>query len=161
METSSNKKIVIGILVALALVLVGYGFYRSMNPSLPDLTPPPEEQVPPTRDYPEEIINAKHQYKNGVHTYGGEFELPTPCDTLSYDVVKDVANPSNVELNFKTVPSSTVCAQVLTPKSFKVSFEGPEKIALTVTRDGKSVKFNLFEVPVNQDFDSFTLQIKG
>ena len=163
METSSNKKIVIGAIVAIALVLVGFGFYKSMNPSVPDLTPPPEESLPPRNDFPEEIINAKHQYMDGKHTYAGEFELPSPCHGLQYDVVKDVQNDQAVAINFTTtpMPPDIVCAGVITAKPFKVTFDGPQTTTLTVTRDGKSVKFNLFEVPSNQDFDTFKLQIKG
>jgi len=161
MEPSPNKKILVGVLVAIALVFVGFGFYKSMYPTMPDLTPPPEETVPDRNEYPEEIVNAKHQYKDGKHTYAGAFELPTPCDTLSYDVVRNTSDEKVIGLDFKTIPSENMCAQVVTSRPFKVTFDGPQSISLTVTRDGKSVRFNLFEVPAGQDFDSFQLEIKG
>ncbi len=160
-NNSSNTKIIIAVIIVIALVLVGYGFYRSRVSTTVDLSPTPGLSPSPEEQFPGEIVNTKHQFMNGKHTYVGVFELPNPCTSLSYDVVRDTLNPSRVELNFKTMDAGEGCAQVITPKPFKVTFDAPEKITVIVTRDGKSVKFNLFEVPAKENIDTFEIEIKG
>lgn len=156
-----NKSVIVIILILIALVLVGYGFYRSRAPKIPS-APIENETTEEPRDQYAEIVNAKHQYKGGKHTYVGELNLGTPCELLKFDVIKDSLNPRSIEINFQSFyDGSEGCIQVITPRPFKVAFEAPQSVNLTVTFNGKPIRFNLFEVPANEDLDSFDINVKG
>ena len=160
-QNAAGKKIIITLFVIAALTLIGYGFYRSQKA---DILRTEYGQTPPASQNEEyaEIINVKHQYKDGKHTYAGELNLPTPCDLLQSDVVKDVTNAKNVEIKFTSVNKTEgACVEVLTARPFKVTFEGPKNITLTTTFNGKKIKFNIFEVPSTENLDTFEIYIKG
>ena len=156
-----NKTVIVIVLILIALVLVGYGFYKSRAPKTPPAPIENETAEEPQNQYAE-IVNAKHQYKDGRHTYVGELNLGTPCDLLEFDVIKDSLNLRSIELNFRSVyEGEDGCIQVVTARPFKVTFEAPQTINLTVTFNGKPTRFNLFEVPANEDLDSFDINVKG
>lgn len=160
-ETGSAQKIIIGALIVAAIGAIIFGIYRSRSQFGAISVPPPLDVTAPKAEAGE-IINAKHQYREGKHTYAGTLGLPTPCDLLQSDVIRDPLNPNKVGLAFKSVyEGAELCAQVITPRPFKVTFAAPEKIDLTVTYNGKPIRFNVFEVPKTENLDDFEINIKG
>ena len=118
------------------------------------------KQMPADNGYVQ-IVNVKHQYKGGTHTYAGEIDLPTPCDTLASSAVANAQDSSKYTLTFTSSASSSACAQVRTSKAFKISFKAGQTVTVEGTLNGKKLRLNLFEVRADQDLDSFDIYIKG
>lgn len=147
---------VVIILAAMTSVAI-YSNYKANN--IDNGNTEREDAIEETYLRPEVTINAKHQYKDGVHTYIGTFETPTPCHTYNAEVnlgengyVIDITHePSEDEL----------CAQVLTERMFRVSFEADEETDAIATINGELVNLNVFEVPADQNIDDFEIFTKG
>lgn len=150
------KSWVIGVVV---IVLLALGIYWLSTPSTPDVGD--TTQTPVAQDEYVQMVNVKHQYKDGRHIYVGEIDLPTPCHSLASAYNKDANNTTGYTLVFTSTSTSEMCAQVITSKPFKLSFEAVKDILLSATLNGKKLRLNLFEVPDNQDLDSFNVNIKG
>ena len=150
------KTWIVGVVV---IVLLALGIYWLVTPSTPDAGD--TTQTPVAQDEYVQMVNVKHQYKNGRHVYVGEIDLPTPCHSLASSYNKDANNTTGYTLVFTSTSSSEMCAQVVTSKPFKLSFEAVKSILLSATLNGKKLRLNLFEVPDNQDLDSFNVNIKG
>jgi len=159
-ENAPNKGlwVTLGIL---ALILIAGGFYYSYRSNTADKleyeSPIPEEEENETV----QIIQTKHQYKNGTHTYVGEINLPTPCDVLNHEVVPAVGSTTSFSIAFTTSNTSDVCAQVITPRAFKVVFKAGESIQVSATLNGAPLRLNIFEVGQEEDLDTFEVFIKG
>ena len=156
MDSKNMKGWIIGVVI---VILLGLGIYWLMSPSTPTATD--TAQTPATQDEYVQMVNVKHQYKNGHHTYVGEIDVPTPCHTLASSYSKDANSTTGYTLVFTSTSSSQMCAQVVTSKPFKLSFDAVKDIVLSGTLNGKKLRLNLFEVPANQDLDSFNINIKG
>lgn len=157
MDSNNNMKSwLIGVVV---VVLLAFGIYWLVSPSTPEATD--TTQTPVTQDEYVQMVNVKHQYKNGRHTYVGEIDLPTPCHSLMSSYNKDANSTTGYTLVFTSSSTAEMCAQVITSKPFKLSFEAVKDIVLSATLNGKKLRLNLFEVPDNQDLDSFNVNIKG
>lgn len=151
---------VVGILIALALILFGYTFFAGNGE-----TEAPGEQVTNEEpvDTPQETITAQHQFKDGRHIIAGELALPTPCHALDSKAVLIDGNAATVELQFTVNPPADgeMCAQVVTPARFKVTFEAPENASITATLNGNPAPLNLMDVGPGVDLDEFEVYIKG
>lgn len=155
MESNNKKGWIIGIVV----VLLALAVYWLMSPSTPAAND--TAQVPATQDEYVQMVNVKHQYKDGRHVYVGEINLPTPCHTLASTYAKDANSTTAYTLIFTSSSTAEMCAQVVTSKPFKLSFAAIKDIVVSGTLNGKKLRLNLFEVPSNQDLDSFDVNIKG
>ena len=153
-----NTKVAILIIALVAIVLIIYGFYNYSRSNKPGEILRVEDNSIIDDSYAD-IINVKHQYKNGTHTYVGELNLPTPCHILLTEIKKSGTGDNKVTVIFKSSSKDT-CAQVITPRPFKVSFEGPEKVNVTVSLDGDNIRFNIFEVSSNENLEDFDVNIK-
>ena len=86
---NNNKKTTAIIIAVIVIILIGAGFYFSSKKSGVKTT---TQDTIPLKDgssssYEITAINARHQYKNGKHTYVGVIDLPTPCHTVSVTAV--------------------------------------------------------------------------
>ncbi|HEY4479019.1 MAG TPA: hypothetical protein VI981_01515 [Candidatus Paceibacterota bacterium] len=159
-ENNSGKKVIVIILCVIAVALIGWGFYYSNKVKNSEEV---VTQEPPKEDGSElaVTVNTKHQYKNGVHTLAGQMDMPTPCHLLESKATKDTVQTSKFAIEFTSTEKGGGCIDVITPRPFKVSFEGPKDIELKATLNGKSIKLNLFEVKPNEDLDAFEINVKG
>ncbi len=163
MNPQSNKK---GITVAVAivvLVLIGIAFYSLYKNDSSTNTAPLADNSAPSQSTLAQIVTVKHQYKDGTHTYAGTIDLPTPCQRLTQSVVKDptIKNKFTIAFVVSNDPDSTVCAQVVTSRQFKVSFAGPQNAIVGATLNGQALQWNVFDVGPNENLDSFQINIKG
>jgi len=111
---------------------------------------------------PKKTLTVKHQYRDGAHTYVGSIDIPSPCHTLSTDVTQNnEENTAVVKLVIKQPVADALCAQVITPTPFEVTFKTPENREVFFTVDGAAVNINQFEVPPAQKIDTADLYIKG
>ncbi len=161
-ENADSKKVVaIGIIIiVIILVITGliYSFKAKSSDSNRSSDPSNNEA---SREVFIPIVSVKHQYKNKVHTYVGELNLPSPCHILRHSVKISAENSPIYNLNFVASQTGELCAQVITPRPFKVSFEGPSEIKIMPTLNGEPLTFNLFEVMDNENLDEFEIFNKG
>lgn len=161
----TNTKAIVTVLVLLiaAAGVFGYTWYqgRQDTRATPASTSTPQE--PQRQEQDARIITAQHAFSDGEHTIAGELDVPTPCHLLETETFFIEGDPRKVELRFTTsvVESDEVCAQVITPARFKVTFEAPQDAAISATLDGEPVVLNLVDVPQGESLDEFEVFIKG
>ncbi len=99
------------------------------------------------KDLKSDVITTKipvtHQFKNGLHTYVGSIDAPTPCHSILGEAVVKESYPEQVDIRIETKESEGICAQVITAKKFKVSFSASENPVVRAFVNGTPV---LFEV---------------
>jgi len=100
-------------------------------------------------------ISVVYQYKEGIHTYKGALELPTPCHALNTRVVSDGDTKEHVTLLFEAVSTVEVCAQVITPQTFMVAFAAEKEVSVDVSVNGKRTKLDITQLSQNESFEDF------
>lgn len=162
MEQNNNKKIMAIVIGIITLVLIAGGFYYSYkaNRENKEVFNPKEES---TRgiDNMMQTVDVKHQFRNGTHTFAGEIVLPTPCDSVEVKAEKDAVDQSRVVLAFATSNTSEVCAEVISSRRFKTTIDGVKDIKISGTLNGEEIILNVFEVPQDENLDTFEIYIKG
>lgn len=150
-----NKIITVVVLLILLLVSI-FGYELIFKTPLVE-SPVKEE----TSELPMSTLDIKEQYQDGVYTFAGTIQVPTPCHLVESNVT--TAGDNQYEININTVApgEDVMCAQVITDKNYKVSFEAPEDAVIRAFVDGVEYELNRFEVPAGQDIDSFELFIKA
>ncbi len=106
-------------------------------------------------------IDAKHFFQNGEHTIVGEIPMPTPCDLLNWSSRIAESFPEQVTIDFAVINNADMCAQVVTPQRFKVSFKGSTDALIQATLNGRPVTLNLIPGLPGETPDDFELFIKG
>lgn len=151
---SNNKKTTAIVVAIVIIVLIGGGFYLSYKKGKVQ-TPKTEDQIPlkdgSDVDYEVTFINAKHQYKNGKHIYAGIINLPIPCHSVDVKAVSTEAGKYTLEFTTKT--TGEICAQVITPRPFKVEFAAAKNIKVDAMLNGKAITLNVLEVKEGGDID--------
>ncbi len=156
-----NSRLSIGVVSVVVLVIAaGSLWYYEYNTQKEQTISPP---IKKEEGYVPRIINAKHQFKNNIHTVAGEVELPTPCYLLETESFVKVREPAKdiATIRFTTVNNSDICAEVITPGRFKETFGAGEDAEINATWNNKPVLLNLIEVSPEEDLDKFELFIKG
>lgn len=150
-----NKWIVgIGIIIVLGL-LVTY-FVTKQKPAVEQT--PREAALEEMAVMPTTTVNVKHQYKDGVHTFAGAIETPTPC----YDARAIIVSGDVNEIQVTTEPQPVeVCAQVLSEKPFMVTHTSPADAQFLMTVNGELVNMNQFDIDPDIDINTVDILIKG
>ena len=150
-----NKIItIVGLLVLLVVLVFGYEMIFKK----------PLIEAPNKDDSSEDLLltlDVKRQYEGGVYTFAGSIPLPTPCHTISAEVLAMENNETAIVITTTPPNPETVCAQVITLKDFKVSFEVNEESSVRAFVDNVEYRINNFDVPAGFDIDEFDLRIKG
>lgn len=144
---------IVSLLAALLIIVYGYEFIFK-KPVIE--SPTVEEESVPTQK-----VELKEQYKGSTYTFAGTVTVPTPCHALNTRVNK--VSDTQYQIEIATLPpkEGIMCAQVLTDKPYKVSFQAPKDITVTVLIDGVKYETNRFLIPSDQNIDTFKLEIKG
>ena len=98
-------------------------------------------------------ISVKHQFKDGMHTYVGDIDTPTPCYSISGGAIVRESYPEQVDVRIEVEESGGVCAQVITAKKFKVSFAASLEAEIRMFVNGVSVLFETTEVPLSVNLE--------
>ena len=106
-------------------------------------------------------IDAKHFYRNGIHTIVGELTMPTPCDLLTTDAVVMESMPEQVVYTFKVINTTTDCEVKSTKQRFSVEAEASDQASLAATFRGMPIELNLVEAGADETPESYELFIKG
>lgn len=150
-----KNKIITVVLLLILLVVSVYGYEMIFKKPLVE-SPSQESTVGALVD----TLDVKTQYVDGMLTIAGTIQTPTPCHTVSTEVAQ--TGPESFDLTLTTsIPQGIICAQVISNKDFKVTFEAPATSTVKAAIDGLEYKLNMFEVPAGQDIDAFDLYIKG
>lgn len=150
--------LVIGLFILVVAGMFIYAYLKSGELSqVPDVVI--EEEVVPYANI--DRVDAKHYYIDGVHTFVGEIQMPTPCDLLEVDAVVMESYPEQIRLDFKIINNSEMCAQVITPQRFMVSATASEDATVTATLMGRPIELNLVPAAPGETPEEFELFIKG
>jgi len=146
--------------VAIALVVLLVTLDGDSNVTVTPLEPIEEEPI--LQDGSKQSVSAKRQFKDGTHTIVGKLDLPTPCHVLDTRAVIRASTPRQVvvELSIKS-GEAELCAQVIMPAQFEISFDAPEDVIITTTINGEPVILDLLKVDAEEDLDDFKLFIEG
>lgn len=153
-ETKKIGNIILTIVVLLAL---GFGIYYLVSRSDVDNT---ANDPAAGSDYYVSVVQVKHQYADGTHTYVGSIDLPSACYSLESNSAMTGETAATINLT-TTMSAEEVCAQVVTTRDFRVQIDGPENLTVSGMLNGRPVELNLFEVPADEDIDEFEINIKG
>ncbi|MDP2720707.1 MAG: hypothetical protein Q8O75_02080 [bacterium] len=87
-------------------------------------------------------VNLKTSYKNGVLTYSGFVQLPSPCHKLKEEtlVIESFPEQVQVRLTIQDPDPTMMCAQVVTEKEFSGEVKVSEKATISVFINGKKVE---------------------
>ena len=143
------------LLVLLIVFVYGYEFIFNKP-----IIESPTIEAPSTK----EKVEIKEQYKDSTYTFGGTVDVPTPCHSLATKTNKVSETKYLIIVDTISPKQGVVCAQgaqVISQKSYKVSFEAPANIEVTVIIDGVEYQTNRFLVPLNENIDLFQLEVKG
>ncbi len=99
---------------------------------------------------PAEIV-ADFVYTDNLHEYSGVIEFPNPCYELYTEALVRESYPEQITLSFVVTPPAedVMCAQVITPKEFRILVGASEQATVDATYNGK--KINLIIVESNGD----------
>ncbi len=100
-----------------------------------------------------EKIKVVHMFVGDMHTFTGEINLPTPCHILSSKVFIAESYPEQITIAFDRTTEADLCAQIITPEPFTVSFEASKEAVIKMTLDGKDLSFETteLEAPKSED----------
>ncbi len=147
----------------LAALVVGMFTYTYLAREQSEQTPVPQAPVETPLPDPYGItrIEAKHFYRDGVHTIVGELPMPTPCDLLESTARVAESYPEQVTFDFTVINNADNCAQVVTVQRFMVQASASDQANLQATFRGRPVELNLVEADPSESPEDFELYIKG
>lgn len=156
-----NKTALYGViaLVVAAALIFGYTLISAPTDEQTAGEDPTSEQPMSNRE--ERTITAQHQYVEGLHTVAGIVDMPTPCHQLIAEPFLLGEDAGQAEIRFTSSVEGDVCAQVITPARFKVTFEAREDVSMSATWNGAPATLNLVPVPDGEDLDDFEVYVKG
>lgn len=156
-----DKRSIILVVSLFILIIAGMFTYAYMKRTEIVETPTPvvEEVETPYADITR--ITAKHFYEDGVHTYVGELDLPTPCDLLEVNALVQESFPEQILLDFTVINNAEMCAQVVTTQRFMVEASASQEATATARFMGRPVELNLVPAAAGETPEEFELFIKG
>jgi hypothetical protein len=160
-----SRRSIILFIVLFILVIAGMFFFayleRTEQTPTIQVVPAPSEPVVATSTPYQTRVDAKHYYNNGVHTFAGIIDMPTPCHLLEASTRVLESMPEQVILDFKVVNNAELCIQVITPQRFKVEAVASSEASITATWNGVPIELNLIPAAPGETPESFELFIKG
>jgi cbb3-type cytochrome oxidase subunit 3 len=151
-----NNKFLWIILLVIALISVSAYLYNKEKQKILDQER--DQAITNEIQRPSITLNAKHQFKNGRHVFVGSVELPNPCNKITTDVIKE-SNETVISVDY--VSNEQICAEVITEKEFRISFEGTADETIIAKLNGELVNLNLFEIPLDKNIDEVEIYNKG
>lgn len=151
-----KKTIVTLVALLIALIVVVYAYEFIFKKPIIE-SPTIEEET----SFPTQKVELKEQHTDSSYTFAGMIDLPTPCHSFNTKTNKISNSKYKIQIDTVSPKEGVVCTQVITPKSYKVNFEAPNDITVTVVINGVEYETNRFQIPNNQNIDSFILEVKG
>jgi len=106
-------------------------------------------------------IDVKHYFSDGLHTFVGEIQMPTPCDLIEVNSLVKESFPEQIQLDFTVINNAETCAQVITSQRFLVEAKASEGASVDASFMGRVVELNLIPALPGELPADFELFIKG
>lgn len=151
----------LGILAIMVVGMFTFTYLKKAELEEEALTPPSTEDRSSGPYAGITRIDGKHFFEAPTHTVVGEILMPTPCDLLNWDTRIQESMPETAIIDFSVVNNAEMCAQVVTPQRFSVSFDASEAAQIRATLMGKGVELNLVPALPGESPEDFELFIKG
>ncbi|HRY30924.1 MAG TPA: hypothetical protein P5328_00835 [Candidatus Paceibacterota bacterium] len=157
-----SKKLSIIVAVVVILAFTAVAIYSQERADKIDYSLERQKALDEVSNRPNITVNTKHQYKDGRHIYLGYLEVPSPCYSHNVEIKKS-EEITEIAITYQEDPSakSENCIQMITEKTFKVSFEGAEDEDIIATLNGETVNLNQFEIDPDEDIEEADIFIKG
>jgi hypothetical protein len=160
-----DKRTIILIVTFFTMVVIGMFIFAYLKRA--EISNPAPEPVT-NSDSTEQVmypnitrIDAKHYYIDGVHTYVGQLEMPTPCDLVNVDSSVAESFPEQITLNFSVINNSENCVEMITAQRFMVSANASVEASTKAIFMGREVELNLIPAAPGETPEEFELYIKG
>jgi hypothetical protein len=161
-----DKRSIILVVIFFALVVVGMFIFAYLKKS--EISEP-ATNVPVTNGQTEEVVaypeikrvDAKHYFIDGVHTFVGQLEMPTPCDLLTSEASVAESYPEQVTLNFSVINNAESCVQAITAQRFMITAAASKDASFKAKFMGRDIELNLIPAAVGEIPEEFELYIKG
>ena len=156
-----NNKNLWWVLLVIVLISAGAIYYNNIKVNDTAAESARQQALSQEESRPDITINVKYQFKNGVHYFLGDLELPNACYAHNAEVKK---HENDIEIALTTTAPTDpnlICAEVITAKPFKVQFEAPQDTIIYATLNGETVNLNIFEVGPDEDLEKVELFFKG
>lgn len=161
MMTKSAIILCIGLLVTLVIGMFTFTYLKrqELNQSLPIPDTLTDNTTDPYRYAA--LIDTKHFYSNGLHTFVGVLNMPTPCDLLEVASTVRESFPEQIVLEFKVINNAPDCEQIETPQRFKVEATASADAIMSATFMGRLVELNVIPAGKGEVPEDFEIFIKG
>lgn len=150
--------------IALFVIVIGgmftFAYLKKVEVEVPQPSPPQVDAASSSVPYASRV-DAKHFFIDGVHTFVGVIDMPTPCDLLSAQSRVMESFPEQVVIDFTVINNAESCVQVVTPQRFKVSAAASKDASISATWKGQPVELNLIPAGKDEVPEDFELFIKG
>lgn len=157
-----DRRTIVLIVIVFILIVIGMFTFTSLMKKEVEVKVAPDVLVEDPVPYPNIIrIDAKHYFIDGLHTFVGEIEMPTPCDLVEVNSVVRESMPEQIQLDFTVINNSEMCAQVITAQRFLVEATASEEATVSATFMGRAVELNLIPAMPGEKPADFELFIKG
>lgn len=133
-----------GIIIAVTAFFVFLG-NTSRNALTPDQGDGANGGTTTITDEQSQEIGVARTFVDGRHIYVGEINLPTPCHELDHEVIIRESFPEQVTIAFTHTSESEMCAQVVTPEMFEVSFTASKDAVVDMTVNGEALSYYIIE----------------
>lgn len=121
------------IVLLVALTFVGFMFADFFMAPFDNIAADADRVSTPTGD----IALVEKTYADGEYSIAGFVELPTPCHSLAASVTVVQSDPEQVVIALTSEPGEDLCAQVITPQPFQVSFTAGENAVIRATLNNR------------------------
>lgn len=158
-----NQRSIVLFVVLFLVIVTGMFTFAYLKRSEQVVPPPPQPVVDAASTTVPYVsrVDAKHYFIDGVHTFVGIVDMPTPCHLLEAQAEVAESLPEQISIAFRVINNADTCAQVVTPQRFKVSAAASSGATVRATWDGVPIELNLIPAQPGETPEDFELFIKG
>lgn len=157
-----DRRTIILIVVIFILLIIGMFTFTSLMKKEVAVKVPTDVVVGEVVPYPNiKRIEAKHYFIDGLHTFVGEIEMPTPCDLIDVNSMVRESFPEQVQIDFTVINNSQECVDVITAQRFLVEARASKEASVSASFMGRVVELNLIPALEGELPADFELFIKG
>ena len=157
-----DRRTIILIVAIFILLIIGMFAFSSLMKKEVEFNVPTDGLVKEVLPYPGITrVDAKHYFIDGLHTFVGELEMPTPCDLVDANSMVKESFPEQIQLDFTVINNSQMCEEVITAQRFLVEARASKEATISATFMGRVVELNLTPALPGESPADFELFIKG
>lgn len=133
---NQQRALLVLVFIALGILLLAFFYTRDAKRDGDLPANNINTELPTTNEATATIT--KRTYQSGTHAWEGSVSLPTPCARLETPTVTVAESyPEQVRISLVSIPSADICAQVVTERTFTVSFQAIEDATVSINLDSQ------------------------